>query len=310
MRKWAAIVIGGLAGALAGLWLLGERGHLLLPSTRAWLRALGWRSVLTPRFWHGYLYARWSSQYVGGAVRYVFPRLRPVPGETRWADVYHGKILPTPLAQKLISVNEDIPLQDLEQIIPYPTARQIVLHGPPDVVVYECPCRAGRENPCQPTQVCMIVGKPFTDFVLEHNPHSSRRLTQQEALDLLQAEHERGHLHAAYFKDVMLDRFYAICNCCACCCGGIEAMRQRGAPMITSSGYVAQVDEGLCTACGTCAESCPFEAITVNGAAAITWEACMGCGVCIDQCPDDALALVLDARKGPPLDADHLRRVS
>jgi hypothetical protein len=38
-----------------------------------------------------------------------------------------------------------------------------------------------------------------------------------EALDLLRAEHERGHLHSAWFKDVMLNRFYAICNCCKCC---------------------------------------------------------------------------------------------
>jgi Pyruvate/2-oxoacid:ferredoxin oxidoreductase delta subunit len=28
----------------------------------------------------------------------------------------------------------------------------------------------------------------------------------------------------------------------------------------------------------------------------------MGCGVCESQCPNDAITLVLDARKGLPLD--------
>ncbi len=53
---------------------------------------------------------------------------------------------------------------------------------------------------------------------------------------------------APYYKDAMLGRFYAICNCCSCCCGAMEAQR-NGTPMIASSGYVAVVDEDLCE-CG------------------------------------------------------------
>ena len=33
-------------------------------------------------------------------------------------------------------------------------------------------------------------------------------------------------------------------------------------PMLASSGYVAEVDTTRCVACGTCAKSCQFEAIT------------------------------------------------
>jgi ferredoxin len=152
----------------------------------------------------------------------------------------------------------------------------------------------------------MVVGQPFVDFILEHNPQSSRRLTQEEAVELLRAERERGHLHAAYFKDVMLSRFYAICNCCKCCCGAIEAHTRRGVPMVTSSGYVAQVDEDVCKACGTCEDACPFGAIHVNGVSAVTWEKCMGCGVCEAKCPNDAVTLVRDERKGTPLDVRAL----
>ncbi|MGO9416315.1 MAG: 4Fe-4S binding protein [Syntrophobacteraceae bacterium] len=62
----------------------------------------------------------------------------------------------------------------------------------------------------------------------------------------------------------MPDRFYAICNCCKCCCCGIEWMVKYGSPMLASSGYVAPVDETLCAACGTCVDACPFEAPSVG----------------------------------------------
>jgi tetratricopeptide (TPR) repeat protein len=53
-------------------------------------------------------------------------------------------------------------------------------------------------------------------------------LSPAEAVEILEAEHRRGHVHAAYFKDACLDRFYVICNCCKCCCGGIDAMVSVG----------------------------------------------------------------------------------
>jgi ferredoxin len=149
----------------------------------------------------------------------------------------------------------------------------------------------------------MAIGQPFVDFTLEHNPHSSRRLTQAEALDILEAEHERGHLHSAWFKDLCLNRFFAICNCCKCCCGGIEAMIKYGVPMMVPSGYVAYTDKDLCTGCGTCADACPFGALSIKGDEnVLDWDKCMGCGVCVEKCPNGAMSLVRDEGKGLPLD--------
>jgi ferredoxin len=104
----------------------------------------------------------------------------------------------------------------------------------------------------------------------------------------------------------MNNRFYAICNCCGCCCAGIEAMTKHGVPMVISSGYVAQIDQDKCQSCGTCEDACPFDAIHVNGSANVDWDKCMGCGVCEGQCPNDVITLVLDARKGEPLDIRKL----
>jgi heterodisulfide reductase subunit A-like polyferredoxin len=111
---------------------------------------------------------------------------------------------------------------------------------------------------------------------------------------------------APYYKDAMLGRFYAICNCCSCCCGAMQAQRS-GSLMLASSGFVARVDDALCAACGECAEFCQFAAISVDdGFARIDAAACMGCGVCVAHCPQEAIELVRDPAKGEPLEIQKL----
>ncbi len=119
-------------------------------------------------------------------------------------------------------------------------------------------------------------------------------------------EDKRGHVHHAFFKDAMLGRFYAICNCCKCCCGAMQAHR-NGTPMLASSGYVAKVDQTRCVVCGTCAKYCQFEAVTfINGVKEIDAEKCLGCGVCIPKCTKKALTLERDTSRGIPLELDEL----
>jgi NAD-dependent dihydropyrimidine dehydrogenase PreA subunit len=296
------IALAVLLAALLALWLFGERWRLLRPSTRRSMRetGVGFDAL------HAYVYGRWTNQYIRVLVKRVAPRLH-APGKKWLADHYHGKVLTQEEAEAIINSKKDIPLRDLEQIIPYATARNLVLKGPPEVAAYECGCRHARAEPCQPTQVCMVVGQPFVDFILEHNPRSSRRLTQAEALELLRAEHARGHLHSAWFKDAMSNRFYAICNCCKCCCGGVEAMTKYGIPMMAASGYVAEVNQGLCDLCGACLDACPFDALAMSDSRLERdWERCMGCGVCVEKCPTEAMALVRDEKKGVPLDVRAL----
>jgi dissimilatory sulfite reductase (desulfoviridin) alpha/beta subunit len=121
-------------------------------------------------------------------------------------------------------------------------------------------------------------------------------------MDILQAEHARSHVHHAFFKDAMLNRFYTICNCCSCCCGAIQA-HENGTPMIASSGYVCRVDADLCLGCESCVESCQFGALSlVDGVAAVDARACMGCSVCTSKCMQGALLLVREPSKGEPLE--------
>lgn len=301
---------------------------LLRPATRAFIR----EARRTPGYgffdWlHGYVYSRWPYTYIGIAVGEhplakaalrLWRALRPTPagadgqpagrqpiGAGTIGDTYHGKVVTLAAATQLISVQQEISLTNLEHVIPYPVARDIVLRHPDHIAVLECPCRASRPHPCLPLDVCLIVGEPFASFVLEHHPQRARQITAAEAAAILAAEHDRGHVHHAFFKDAMLGRFYAICNCCACCCGAMQAHRS-GIPMLNASGYTAHVDPALCAGCGACAAGCQFGAITVADRAHVDEEACMGCGVCVSRCPQGALTLVRDGRKAAPLELDAL----
>jgi ferredoxin len=294
------------------------------PSTRAFAREARRTDGYSFFDWlHGYVYARWPYLYISIGlgenpwVRRLSPSVRLLGRffssrspdgavQASVADTFHGKVVPPKAAAQLVTVEEDVRLTDLEQAIPYAAARDIVLQHPEHLVVVECPCRAARSNPCQPLDVCLIIGEPFASFIAEHHQRRSRWVSPGEAVDILRAEHNRGRVHHAFFKDAMLGRFYAICNCCACCCGAMQAWR-RGTPLLASSGYVSRADLDLCTGCGLCADFCQFRAVSVdNGHAVVDAAACMGCGVCVSKCAQDALSLVRDPSRSAPLEIREL----
>lgn len=299
--------------------------RILKPSTRAFFT----EKVSDPDYSfftriHGYIYGRWPYLYIGvGTGRHPLASIiKPVwriltgnqkqsgqktsPGKIKFAQGYHGKTLLVDESRKLVKIGKSINLGDLEQVVPYDRAREIILNNPEKIAVLECPCRASKKNPCLPLDVCLIIGEPFADFILEHHPGRSRRVSADEAASILEQEHERGHVQHAFFKDAMLNRFYAICNCCSCCCGAIKSHR-NGVPMLASSGYVSKADHDNCLGCAECLKSCQFRAIKmIHKRPVIDSDQCMGCGVCVDQCPEKCLCLELSPDKCPPLEISKL----
>ena len=291
---------------------------------------------------HGYVYGRWIYQYIGiGTGEHPIARkyqalsrswqalkhklglasesvstvAQPANGNGKkphitMADTYHGKVVPLEAAKQLVLVNEPVRLENLEKIIPYARARDIILQNPDHIIAMDCPCRSAREHPCLPLDVCLVIGEPFASFVAEHHPDKMRWITPQEAVGILQTEDERGHVHHAFFKDAMLGRFYAICNCCECCCGALHA-HQHGNAMLASSGYLCQVEEDNCMACGECQAACQFGALQFTTqeqmqhrlyGITVDESLCMGCGVCAGQCINSALSLRRAPEKGEPLE--------
>jgi Pyruvate/2-oxoacid:ferredoxin oxidoreductase delta subunit len=301
--------------------------HFIAPSTRRfWQEGRQMTGYSLFDFIHGYVYGRWPYLYIGigtgehrlaGLVRPLInllarisailnPRARDEAPGAAFADTYHGKVVPLDVAHQLISIREPLHLPDLEQVIPYKQARAIILQNPDHIVALDCPCRVARENPCLPLDVCLVIGQPFADFILEHQPQHAKMITSEKAFDILQAEDARGHVHHAFFKDAMLGRFYAICNCCACCCGAMHA-HQHGTPMLASSGYRAEIDPTNCIMCGNCIPYCQFGALSLHDSGLIVdAEKCMGCGICLGKCSQEAIHLVRDPAKGQPLEINRL----
>ncbi|MCX8173424.1 MAG: 4Fe-4S binding protein [Thermoplasmata archaeon] len=54
----------------------------------------------------------------------------------------------------------------------------------------------------------------------------------------------------------------------------------------------AKVDLDLCVGCGSCEESCPESAITLNSHANIDAGRCVECGTCVEVCPQGAISIV------------------
>jgi Pyruvate/2-oxoacid:ferredoxin oxidoreductase delta subunit len=331
----------------------------LRPSARAfWRAALDRPHGSFIEALHGYVYLRWPLFYIGvGTGRHPLARWLAGPlarlggllgvwgdNETfgpEFAQGYHGKVMPPGTAPRLIAVERAVCTTVPETVLPFRMARDIILDNADALALLDCPCRLTKEDHCTPVDVCILAGGPVVDFVLDHHPDKARRVTPDEAIAVVEAENRRGHVSHAFFKEAVLGRYYAICNCCTCCCGAMQAHRE-GTPMLVSSGYVARVDEGACTGCGLCARVCPFDAVRMAGPSApytpapnkprpdtplpdallpdtaaaapshradthrsarpvIAPAACMGCGVCELRCPGKAIHLVLAPDKPAPL---------
>ncbi len=227
-------------------------------------------------------------------------------------DIYHGKIVKLKDAIQLVTQKHDVSLSAPEQVVPFRLAKDIVLKNPGSIAVGECPCRATQENPCLPMDVCLFVGDPHASFIADQNP-KFRKISQDEAVTILEEEHKRGHVHGAYFKTHLGNRFFAICNCCSCCCQGIKMFNllEGVGSNIVSSGYVAEVGPD-CIGCGDCLDTCHFNAITIDEdeqTALVNEAICMGCGVCEDMCSTGVITLRREPSKGDPLDLEALLSV-
>ncbi len=224
-------------------------------------------------------------------------------------SVYHAKVVKLKDALQLVTQKHDLSLDTPEVVIPYKMARDIILKNPDSIAVGECACRGGSPTPCHPMDVCLMIGDPVASFLIDQNP-KFRRITQEEAVDIIEAEHRRGHIHTAFFKKHLGRRFYCLCNCCGCCCAGVRMWNLLGGaiPILSPSGYLAHVGE-YCNGCGECVESCHFNALSMDEdgqVSVVDAVKCMGCGVCEGVCSIGAITLERDPSKGEPLDLEEL----
>lgn len=294
MRVVAAALFLGIAGTVMPL--------LFRKEVRNYIRIVGWHR---PDLWlHGIFYFSHMLQYVKlGRAAMKIADFVPEIMKRKYADSYHGKIVPIDFAAKLVRVEQDIEIKRLDKVIPYGKCMDIIMDHPDSILACKCVCRMSSDQHCTPDEVCLMIGEPVVSLIERQSPRTCRRITQEEAVDILKATDEQGCIHAAFFKDVMGGRFYAICNCCKCCCVALKSHRFAGVPFFGHSGLEPEITE-KCDFCGKCAKECPFEAIEFRKKEIpfIDLSICMGCGVCASKCHTDAIKMKRAAGKPEILD--------
>jgi uncharacterized Fe-S center protein len=91
---------------------------------------------------------------------------------------------------------------------------------------------------------------------------------------MLLLTHATGHLGTGYGG--------ALKNLGMGCCSRKGKLRQH-------HGHQPRIDQDACTACATCAEWCPSDAIRVDETAEIEEGTCIGCGECLAACREGAV---------------------
>jgi NAD-dependent dihydropyrimidine dehydrogenase PreA subunit len=256
----------------------------LKKSTLNIIKMHGWR---VDRAVHNYVYFVFYEQYVrlflaaGRLLVNRFGSSRPVSLVFRKVyENYHAKVLTFNDVRKIITLDHDVSINDdtAKRIIPFRAANKIIFSQPDFIAVMDCPCRLSRKQHCEPVNVCMAVGRTTAEFWLEHcAQYHVRKITQAEALELLQESVSLNRIIAAWLKTETGGRTGVICSCCSCCCGGIEGMKlarklnsKDKVTNIVSSGYSVRVDREVCISCGTCVRVCSFDACkTVEGGSPI-----------------------------------------
>jgi len=169
-----------------------------------------------------------------------------------------------------------------------------------EIVLQPCDCRTLGENCNRPTETCIWLDDGARQAL---DRGHGRRLTKDEAIQLLRYADKKGLMHTA--DSEWRERgLHAICNCCACDCYPFRAAQEMGSKGVwPRSHYIVQYNLEQCNHCGACVKRCHFGAFYHNGSiieldgkskkgVSVDLEKCWGCGLCANSCPQGAIEMV------------------
>lgn len=178
------------------------------------------------------------------------------------------------------------------EIMDYDRASNVIKNAD-FITVSMCFCRHKMEHlgkACDaPMETCLTLGNPA--YSLSKHGYG-REIDASEGLEILSMAYEYNLVQCG---ENVRDGSIFLCNCCGCCCEGMQAVRNFGSlmPIQTTPFLPKVIDEG-CVGCGKCEKVCPIGAIKVEPVskkAKIDETICLGCSICVRNCPKKSIYL-------------------
>lgn len=204
------------------------------------------------------------------------------------------RVLPSKTSEKVIEVNEDLGIIS-QKILPFEEVEELISQYSAFSVM-PCSCRTkakalGYTNK-MPIDVCMVFDMG-AEYFIENG--MGKRLTKQEALDLLIKCEKNGLVHCT----LNAQKPDFLCNCDNEHCGILKMItkfhRMSG---VALSNFRAKIDESKeCTECYRCVDLCPTHALlpSIEEGGKFNLELknnlCIGCGVCSTNCSTKRIIL-------------------
>ena len=231
---------------------------------------------------------------------HLFHEYMESPEDGRFAgSVFRGQ---TQLGRSLVQ-EEALPDGDHTEILDWERASYIV-QSASSAGVSLCACRHKASHlgkTCESPQEACLSFNWAAEMLIRNGMAQS--VDTGKAMSILERCKEAG---LAQTGDNVQRKGTYICNCCACCCGMMGAIKTfeiRNA--IVTSNWMCEIDQSRCKGCGVCARTCPMEAIGMSGEeegrkrlwAVCDQALCLGCGVCYSACKHGAIRMKSRAQR-------------
>lgn len=182
--------------------------------------------------------------------------------------------------------------QNQLEIMDYDRASNIIKNAK-FMAVSMCFCRHKMEHLGKECNAPMETCLTFGDSAYTLSKHGyGRTIDAVEGLEILNMSYEYNLVQCG---ENVRDGSVFLCNCCGCCCEGMQAIKKFGyLNPIQTTAFLPQVITESCIGCGKCSKVCPIDAIKVDPIskkAKIDEGICLGCGICVRNCPKKSIYL-------------------
>ena len=153
--------------------------------------------------------------------------------------------------------------------------------------VFPCACRLLEQhtehgNVCDCIMDCCLAFGKWARWAVEQG--HARRISRDEALEILDACEKKGQVHAGLPNLV-------VCNCCKHACLSFFAQKFGKPHIFIQNHFFAVVDSETCISCGACVERCLVGAMQLETIAVVDRTRCIGCGACATGCEEHSIRM-------------------